>query len=525
MRKIKWVLPTMCLTAAAALVSTAVSARAEVNNDVIPDNIYIGEIAVGGMTANEAAAEVQSYVEGSIGMEFELKAEENSVKAGAADLGITWANPDVVDLALGFSKSGNLLERYKAKKDLEVSAKVFDIEYTIDTETAAAFLDASIESLNQEAIDSGLVRENGEFKITDGQSGIEVDKEASLKELQSFFDEEWDGADAQIDLVVDVVEPRGTTEELQKVKDVLGSFSTEFNTSASGRKTNVRNATSKINGTVVYPGDEFSVYDVIAPMTVENGYALGGAYENGTVIESVGGGVCQVSSTLYNAAIRAELEITERYPHSMLVSYVKPAMDAAIAGTYKNLRFINSTDAPIYLEGYCAGDVLYFNIYGHETRDPNREISFESETVSEEAPQVQIVASSSPVGTVETTQSAHIGKTAILWKIVKENGVEVSREKVNTSRYQSSPKIISVGTASSNPDASAAVTAAIASQDETAVRTAAAAWNDAALAAWAAEQAADAPVDAGEIQPAAPEDTGTNSSGPESAGQPVDDGV
>ena len=123
---------------------------------------------------------------------------------------------------------------------------------------------------------------------------------------------------------------------------------------------------------------------------------------------------------------------------------------------------------------------------------------------------------------METTQSAHIGKTAILWKIVKENGVVVSKEKVNTSRYQSSPKIISVGTASSNPDASAAVTAAIASQDETAVRTAAATWNDAALAASAAAEPTDAPVDVGEVQPAAPQDAGSDS---ENAEQPVDDGV
>lgn len=102
---------------------------------------------------------------------------------------------------------------------------------------------------------------------------------------------------------------------------------------------NVRNGASKINGSIIYPGEEFSVHDAVVPFNAENGYELAGSYENGTTVETYGGGICQVSTTLYNAVIRAELEITERSAHSMIVSYVEPSMDAAISGEYKDLKF------------------------------------------------------------------------------------------------------------------------------------------------------------------------------------------
>ena len=116
---------------------------------------------------------------------------------------------------------------------------------------------------------------------------------------------------------------------------------------------------------------------------------MAGAYENGQVVESVGGGVCQVATTLYNAVIRAELEVSMRYNHSMIVNYVPASSDAAIAGTYKDFRFVNNYDTPIYIEGYCSGGIVTFVVYGKETRDADREVSFNSVTLSEEDPAIE----------------------------------------------------------------------------------------------------------------------------------------
>ena len=164
-------------------------------------------------------------------------------------------------------------------------------------------LGANIENLNQEAVNCGLSRENGSFTIIDGADGIEVNVSESIQAIQDYFKQEWDMAQSTIDLKTEVTKPQGTEEELSKVKDVLGSFHTDYSSSAAGRAKNVQNGAAKINGSVIYPGEQFSVYKAVSPFDAENGYELAGSYENGTTVQTYGGGICQVSTTLYNAVI------------------------------------------------------------------------------------------------------------------------------------------------------------------------------------------------------------------------------
>lgn len=442
--------------------------------DKILDNIYIGEVAVGGMSGDEAKQAVDAYVDEVKNTKFTLSVNDKSITATAGQLGVEWENTGVVEEAVMIGKSGSLITRYKDKKDLEHEPKKLELTFGTDEADIKKYLTANAKKVNQEAVDGGLVRENGSFTITGGKEGIAVNVEQSAKTIASYISDEWDTKEASVALSADVVQPRGSKEQLSKVKDVLGTFSTDYSSSSSGRAMNVSNGCSLINGTLLYPGDVFSVYETVSPFDAEHGYALAGSYENGTVVETYGGGICQVSTTLYNAVIRAELKITERYAHSMIVNYVKPSMDAAIAGTIKDLKFENNTDAPIYIEGVTGGGVITFTVYGEETRSPNREVIFESEIVSENNPSTQIQGSASyNVGYVSVQQSAHVGKVARLWKIVKENGEEKSREEFNNSNYRASPKIIVVGTNTSSAEARAYIQNAIASQNEGAIYAAA----------------------------------------------------
>lgn len=479
------------MLALTVIVTIPVNAETK-ETDTIPERVYVGEISIGGMTQEEATQVVEEYVSGLEDQKLTLQAGENELEITAGDIGISWGNPEIIKEAAELGKSGNLISRYKAMKDLENEDKVYEIAYSIDKEKTVKVLEENEAVLNTEAVDAGLERVDGSFNVIPGSQGVTVNVEESLTSIEEYFAQNWDGKDASVELVADVVEPKGTEEELTKVTDLLGSYHTSYGTSGAGRSQNVANGTAKINGTIVYPGEEFSVYQAVSPFSAENGYELAGSYENGTTVESYGGGICQVSTTLYNAVIRAELDVTERYNHSMIVTYVDPSADAAIAGTYKDMKFKNNTDAPIYIEGYTAGKIVYFNIFGQDNRESGREVSFVSETLSTTDPGVQYkVAPDQPIGYIHTDQSAHTGYTAQLWKVVKINGVEQSREVFNKSTYNPSPKIILVGTASSNGDAVAAMNAAIGTQDEGAINAAAAQWSDAAIAArQAAEQAA-----------------------------------
>ena len=476
MRK-KFYLPAVAAAAIAVFASMAVvSAKSDSGADnTIADRVYIGEIHVGGMTQEEATEAVSEYVDSLEDKEITLKAGDRSITATAEELGLEWSDTDVAQIALDYGKTGNLIARYKANKDLEHEDKVFPVILKANEEKTTAFLEEETEDLEQKAQDYGLKRENGAFTVVAGKSGTAVDVENSIKAINEAFSDGWKD-NMVVELATKEEKPKGSQEELAKVKDVLGTFHTSFSSSTAGRVTNIENACGKINGTVLYPGEEFSVYEAISPMDAENGYALAGSYENGTTVQSYGGGVCQVSTTLYNAVIRAELEITERYAHSMIVSYVDPSSDAAIAGTYKDLKFKNNTDAPIYIEGYTSGRTLYFTIYGQETRDPGREVSFESETTGITQPKTEIRATSAKIGSITKVQSSHTGRTARLWKVVTVNGVEQSREVFNNSTYSASPTIYEVGTASSNKEAVAAMKEAIATGNIDTVRAAASKW-------------------------------------------------
>lgn len=455
----------------------------------IPDTVYFGDIDVSGMTASEAERELMSYAQTLQDTMFTLTTGDKSIQVSAEDLGLEVSNPEIVEEALNLGRTGNLIARYKDKKDLEKEPKKFEINFKSDEDKITTLLGVNAENLNQEAVNCGLNRESGSFVITDGADGIVVDVSGSVEAIQNYLAEEWDGANATIALETEVTKPQGSKEELSRVKDVLGSFHTDYSSSSAGRAKNVKNGAEKINGSVVFPGEQFSVYEAVSPFDAENGYELAGSYENGTTVQTYGGGICQVSTTLYNAVILSELQVDERFNHSMIVTYVKPSMDAAIAGTSKDLKFTNDTDAPIYIEGYTSGGQIYFTIYGEESRPSNRKVTYESETLSKTEPGVTLQADGGHgIGYFATVSSSHTGYTAKLWKVVTVDGVEESRTEFNSSRYNPSNRILAVGVATDNPEAAAQMAAAIATGDEATCRNTAAALagDPAALAAQAA---------------------------------------
>ena len=457
---------------------------------VISNGIVIGDTDVLGKSAEDAQKIVDDYVSQYEGIEFELTVEENVLEADTEDIGLCVKNQDVVEKAVNYGNEGNLVERYKASSDLANNkGKTFDLSLTADVGSAASFLEANKATLVTEAVDNTVKRQNGKFVFVEGTPGTALKTGKSAMKIADYIEDNWDGKGASIEMLTEDDTPEGTEEELSQIKDLLAGFSTNFGTVDNGRTRNVKVGASKLDGLVVYPGQTVSVADTIGPTTEENGYFLAGSYENGTTVETYGGGICQVSSTLYNAVIRAELEVVTRSAHSMIVNYVEPSMDAAIADGIKDFQFKNNGEYPIYIEGYTSDGNLYFNIYGKETRPANRKVEFVSEVTAMEDPGKQFVpVEDKPIGYVETTTKAHIGYTARLWKIEYVDGVETSRKIFNNSKYKPAKEIVSIGVGTANPDAKNAVLGAIATNDEAIIMDAVAKNNDGAIVA--AQQAA-----------------------------------
>lgn len=448
---------------AGMLLSFGVTAQAG-EAGTIKTGVYAEEIDLSGKTGMEAESAITAYVESLKDVEITLiAANDKEVKVKAGDFQISWGNPEMVTEALNLGVKGNVIERYKAIKDLEEEGKVLDIKLTVDMQAVNDVLMEKCVKYDQKPVNYSLKRENDKFEVVPGQIGYTMDVETSIDEIYNYLAEEWDGAPCRIALNIVTAEPKGSAEELAQVQDVLGSYTTSYRSSVGGRAANVENGCQKMNGYTVYPGEEFCSQPLMAPFTAANGYYEASSYINGKVVDSLGGGICQVSTTLYNAVLMAELEVTMRYNHSMTVGYVEPSADAAIASSAgKDFRFVNNTDTPIYIEGYTKNKQITFNIYGKETRDPGRKVRYESEIIETTMPQAdEIIADSSqPIGYI-TTEGAHIGYKARLWKIVEENGVEVSKTQVNKSTYRMSPRSAVVGVATSDAHAYETIMAAI----------------------------------------------------------------
>lgn len=417
---------------------------------VIMNGITINGIDVGGMTEEEAASKLRSafadYGNATITLEGQDSSETVSVPASR--FGVGWTDVSAVDEAGACGHGTNIIARYKSEKDIQQNGMNFTANMTADEGDILDVLENDCSSFEQEAVDASLTRENGSFTVSPGQSGVVIDHDSSASKIKSVLEDGWTGGNEIIALDMEVSEPNGTAEELEQVKDLLGTFTTSYSSSGEARCQNIANACGMINGTVVYSGQQFSVLQTITPFTEENGYALAGSYFGQQVVESFGGGICQVSTTLYNAVIRAELQVDERHNHSLIVSYVDPSDDAAIAeSSGLDFRFTNNLEIPIYIEGSISGKSITFNIYGHETRDPGRTLAFESETIETTDPEGEAVYTDNTqqVGYISYT-AAHQGVKARLWKVVYQDGVEQSREVFNNSTYNAAPKSCTVGT-------------------------------------------------------------------------------
>ena len=425
---------------------------------VIPQGLSVGDRSLEGLTLDEALETVSAYVDELLARPVILEAGEVSASATAGELGVVWSNEAEVTQEVSRYENSNLLERYMMTEDLAQEPVSIPVVTEVSPGSAEQFIAAELKDVGQPAQDAVIRRENGEFIITPEVTGYEVDVEATSQALREALGQ---GLEQEIRVTAEAKEtvPKVTAAQLEAIQDVLGTFSTDFSSSGAARSTNLTVGAGKINGHVLMPGETLSGYECLQPFTTANGYKAAASYENGRVVDSIGGGVCQISTTLYKSSLLAELEITQRQNHSMTVGYVKPSQDAAIAGTYKDLKVTNPYDTPIYVEGYTKGRTLTFTIYGQETRPENRTIRFQSETlqtISPGAPKEVTNASLAPGARVQI-QSAHTGLKSRLWKIVSVDGVEQERTIVSSDTYNASPAIVQVGPPAAVPPAAGQV--------------------------------------------------------------------
>ena len=327
----------------------------------------------------------------------------------------------------------------KALNDINNQDIVIEIP-VVNVAPSPIDLDAIYNEVHKDPVDAYYTTDP--YVVHPSSTGLDFDISMDeAKEMLKTYQEEYT-------IPLKVTYPSVSTNDIgsEAFPDLLSSFRTSFTSSNSNRSTNIRLCSEKINGTVLMPGETFSFNQVVGKRTPEAGFKPATAYSGGKVVQEYGGGICQVSSTLYNAVLYANLEITERTNHGYKPSYVDPGLDATVSWGGPDFKFTNNRDYPIRIVCDTSNKILNIYIYGLK-RDTDYKVVLDAQYVSTVYfKTVYQKDSSLASGQSRVIQSGSNGcKTATYKYLYDANGTLVSSECISRDTYNPHNKIVAVG--------------------------------------------------------------------------------
>ena len=449
-------LAALCAAALILLVWGAVrliqgigGARQQDNNIVSDVNTFhegvsIGGMAVAGMTQDEARAALNERYKDAMNAEIVMTFGGQSWSLKPADIGASVDVDAQIGKAWQLGREGTPAEQKETISALKENPVDLDVTLSYDRaaiETLVASIKASID---RDPVNATMeIVEIAQFSYTDSSVGYRLDADKLVAQIETMIKE---GRSGTIELEPEIVEPEISRESLENKTLLLGECTTTLATSGSKRTSNVNLALSYFNFMTVEPGETVSFNKVVGKRTEKNGFKRAPEYAGSTVIEGVGGGVCQASTTIYGAVIRAGLTVVERHQHTMTVGYVQPSQDAAVSDGDKNMRFKNNTESTLYIFAYVdrKKEEAVCKIFGQPV-DPNTYIEIESVVL-------QTDISGKGVSYVKDEEGSHAwytdekvlkkegkpGMRSEAYRVVRSiaTGEEISREKLSADSYQ-----------------------------------------------------------------------------------------
>lgn len=385
------------LSAAAVLFFAAVHLyNRNLNHEFIYESIYIDDTSVGGLTKNQALELLNSLWENrEKDVKIRLIHEEQEWLIDHYDLQLSSNRKQVVDEAYQIGREGGLFSRIRNIYNLRQNPVYLYTELSYNTQGVSSKLQEIAGLLNKEPVDAVLSFDPDReemFQITREKPGYKLDTNKVLEEIEDRLSKGEFNFSIQLEL--DAVEPQVFASDFEGKTELLVSFGTDLSGSPPDRTNNVVLAASQFNGLVLQPGEVLSFNGVVGERTAEKGYKAANMITADKSLQpAIGGGVSQTSTTLYNAAIRAGLEVIEYKRHSFPVSYIKKGLDTTVNLPYPeiDIKVRNTKDSPVYFKTFYANKKVYFQIYG-EPLPNGRTIRIrteEYETVAPPPPEIR----------------------------------------------------------------------------------------------------------------------------------------
>lgn len=449
------------------------------NSNRIQPGVFIKGINISGLTKNEAKQLVSEKLASELNDHIILKYQNYEYYVEVEQFEAAFDVDASIELAYHVGRSGNIIKDIKEYAAVLMSNINIDPVLTYNQEALKSYLETIQAQLPDQLEQSSYYIEDGKLIITNGKNGAKIHKEeleesiiAEVQDItykntcidiptyteypdkidvQVIHDEiyrqaqnayytteprmvyaEVTGIDFNVQAVKEAILANPEAEEYQVTlsylkpevtvndlgmdpfPDMLSTFSTKY-VNNPDRTTNLRLASNKINGKVIMPGEEFSFNKVVGKRTIAAGYKNAAIFSDGQVTDGLGGGICQITTTLYDAVVFANLDITSRRNHMFVPSYVTGGRDATVVYGSTDFKFKNSRSYPIKIVSSVEGGVARVSIYGYRNeRDPEYEISIETNLV-------------------KTTSTSLVYDA---YKVYKQNGVVVKREKMSRDTYK-----------------------------------------------------------------------------------------
>lgn len=413
------------------------------NLDVIYSGVSIEGIDVSGKNRQQAIELLEN------GMQPMLTRENIKVTYGGDtwevaldNIGGSFDYMEAVHEAYVTGKKGSPLERIREILRVRREGKDIPLKLRYDMVALKAFIEGVDRMVSTLPVNASITRTGDRFEITPGKLGIGIDRDLALRQIDLEL------AEKNFEpkkLPVITKKPEVQAEMLEGIDIKWGEYYTVFNTQARERSNNLEVAAASIEGKLVKPGEVFSFNSATGLRIEENGYQEAPVILQGELVPGIGGGVCQVSSTLYNAALYSNLEIVERHNHTIPSAYIPMGRDATVTDRYLDLKFRNNSDGYIYLASWIQGERIYAAVYGRERQqDIKVNIRTEMIEVMETTTDIVIDAELMPGETMVEKEERKGYKVRAYRQVIKDGVVE-GEEVLSTDLYKPEKGLIRIG--------------------------------------------------------------------------------
>lgn len=499
----------VAIVAVIALIFSTIFAFLNINKEGILDGVSIQGIDVSGLSYEEAKAKLDTIYQDKMGKDINLYYEDYTATLNPTLMEVNYDIEKAVNEAYNLGRGNNIfVNNYQILMTL-IQKKNINIDMTLNEEVTRQSIEDIGVNLPGIVIESSYSVEGDELIITKGEPGIVIDtdklleqvkdilnstntedqnieipvleKEPEAIDIDKIYEEvhtepqdayyteepfavypEVEGIDFDLEaareilkedkeeyiIPLTITKPEKTLEDIgeKAFPDELATFTTRYDASDTDRTTNLKIACGKLNGVVVLPGETFSYNETLGPRTAAAGYRNGKIYEAGQVVDGLGGGICQISSTLYNTALKANMEIVERRNHQFVTSYVPAGRDATVVYGSIDFKFKNTRSYPIRIVASAQNGVATVTFYGIK-EEKEYTFTFSTKTIATIPYSTQYINDISlPEGTEVVQQKGTNGLKTQTYMTKMLDGKVISTTLLSTDTYNAMARIVKKGT-------------------------------------------------------------------------------